>query len=391
MFRIPEFDIKVDFEKSSGSYLFDQNRGEYFLDFFSFWSTLSLGYNHPIFDESFTDTIKKLCRVKMANNTMNTEEWEQFTDRFAKGPGRDFSHFHFTCTGALAVESALKSAIDYRRSLGLCRQPVVISFKGNFHGVSCWGLATDRFPPHDKRLEGYPQIDSWPKLKDDAEVEEFIRIHGADDIAAILVEPVQCTFGDRYFSRNFFTRLRHLCDWKNIPLIFDEIQIGFGVSGKMWYYQHLNIEPDIVVFGKKSQVSGMMAKEHLGAAIQSPVKKLELTWDGDLIDMVRCYYIMEAYERYNILDNVNERSDQLAHELAPLPSELRNFRHQGLLVAFDLPSEDLKKRFAQLCFGNHLLVSPASYNCIRLRPNLNVSAEEIHEGALRIKKSVEQL
>lgn len=387
MFRIPEFDIKVDFEKSHGSHLFDQNRGEYFLDFFSFWSTLPLGYNHPIFDESFTDTVKKLCRVKMANNTMQTEEWNRFTERFAGGPGKDFSHFHFTCTGALAVESAIKTAIDYKKS----NRPIVISFKGNFHGVSCWGLATDRFPPHNIRLERCPLWTAWPKLNDDSEVEEFIRINGAEDIAAILVEPIQCTFGDRYFSRKFFTRLRQLCDRNNIPLIFDEIQTGFGVTGKMWCYQHLDIEPDIVVFGKKSQVSGMMAKEHLGAIIQNPARKLELTWDGDLIDMVRCNYILEAYDKYDILANVDKRSDQLARELAPSPINLRNFRSQGLLMAFDLPSEDLKKRFAHLCFENFLLVSPASYNCIRLRPNLNVSAEEIHRAVAIIKKCLGQL
>jgi L-lysine 6-transaminase len=315
---------------------------------------------------------------------METDEWNRFAERFSNGPGKDFSHFHFCCTGALAVESALKTAIDYKGS----KKPIVISFKGNFHGVSCWGLATDRFPPHNLRLEGYPQV-GWPKVADVEEAEEFVQLYGPDNIAAILVEPVQCTFGDRYFPGDFFTRLRQLCDGNDIPLIFDEIQTGFGVTGKMWYYQHLSIEPDIVAFGKKTQVSGMMAKEHLGAIIQNPMRKLELTWDGDLIDMVRCYYILEAYDRYNILANVNKRGDQLALELRD--TGLQNFRRLGLLAAFDLPSLELKKEFARICFENRLLVSPASFNCIRLRPNLNVSEEEIHEAAIIIKKSIGQL
>lgn len=387
MYRSPVFDIKLDFEKSYGSYLFDKKTSQYFLDFFGLFSSLPLGYNHKIFKEKgFIDAVSRVCSLKVTNNAIETDEEIQFFERFSRYPGMHiFKYFHFCCTGALAIESALKVAIDYKKS----KKPIIISFKGGFHGINCWGLATDRFPPIDLRLEACPEI-NWPKVNDIDEIGKFIDERGAEDIAAILVEPIQCTYGDRYFQQDFFAKLRELCDENNICLIFDEIQTGFGVTGKMWYYQHLDIEPDIVVFGKKSQVSGIMVKEQFGATFESPVRRLKVTFDGELIDMVRCTYILEAYKRYNILENVNERSDQLLSELKKIEA-IRNLRRQGLLVAFDLPTQDLKDKFAKSCFENQLLVSPASYNCIRLRPNLNVSAEEIQEAVHRIKKGLSSI
>lgn len=383
MYGSTVFDVNIDFQKSHGSYLFDKKRGQYFLDFFSFWSSLPLGYNHQIFEREFTDAISQISKIKVATNAIETDEGAQFLERFSKCPGMDiFKYFHFCCTGALAIEAALKTAIEYRGS----KTPVVISFRGSFHGDSCWGLATDRFPPIDLKLEACPEV-NWPKVSNVDEIEEFMRENGTKDIAAILVEPIQSTFGDRYFPTEFFTRLKGLCDDSDICLIFDEIQTGFGVTGKMWYYQYLNIEPDIVVFGKKSQVAGIMAKERFGSIFESPLGRLEVTFDGELIDMVRCFYIMEAYDRFNILANVNEKSAQLYLEL----KDVNSFRCQGLLAAFDLPTPELKDKFARVAFENQLLVNPGSYNCIRLRPNLNVSAEEVHEAAERIKKSLGEL
>ncbi len=384
MHRSSIFNIKIDFEKSHDSYIYDKNTNRYFLDFFGFFSSLPLGYNHQIFKEKkFIDAINRIGNIKVANNAVETDEGIQFFERFSRYTGMHiFKYFHFCCTGALAVESALKVAIDYKKS----KKPIIISFKGGFHGINCWGLATDRFSPIDLRLEACPEV-NWPKVNDIDEIKKFIEENGAEDIAAILVEPIQCTFGDRYFPSDFFIQLRKLCDENDICLIFDEIQTGLGVTGKIWYYQHLNIEPDIIVFGKKTQVAGIMVKEQFGATFKSPVRRLKVTFDGELIDMVRCMYILEAYERYNILENVNERSAQLFFELKKIEF-IKNLRRQGLLIAFDLPTQDLKDKFAKSCFENQLLVSPASYNCIRLRPNLNVSAEEIQEAVKIIRKSV---
>lgn len=378
------FNIRIDFEKSYDSYLFDKKSKTYFLDFFSFFSSLPLGYNHQIFQEkTFINAIRRICSIKVANNAMETEEFNEFLDTFSKHKDMImFQFFHFCCTGALAVESALKVAIDYKKS----KNPIFISFKGSFHGINSWGLVTDRFRPVDLRLNACPRL-NWPKVKSIEEIEKFIDKNGANNIAAIIIEPVQATFGDRYFLPNLFIKLRELCTKNNICLIFDEIQTGFGTSGKMWYFQHLDIEPDIVVFGKKTQVSGIMVKEKFGDTFKNPVRRLKVTFDGDLIDMIRCTYTLKAYNKYKILENVNKRSDELFGELKKIKS-LKNLRRQGLLFAFDLASESSKKHFFESCFKNKLLVSPASYNCIRLRPNLNVSSSEIQKASKIIKNSL---
>lgn len=376
------FDIKIDFKKSHGSYLFDKNSQVEFLDFFGFFSSLPLGYNHRIFKEKeFIDTISRISNIKVANNAIETDERVQFLEKFSKYAGMDFKYFHFCCTGALAVESALKVAIDYKKS----KRPMVISFKGSFHGINCWGLATDRFFPIDLRLETCPEV-NWPKVNNIDEIKKFIEKNGNRNVAAILVEPIQCTFGDRYFPLDFFAQLRKLSDENNIPLIFDEIQTGFGVSGRMWYYQHLNIEPDILIFGKKSQAAGIMAKEKFGNIFKSPARKLKVTFDGELIDMVRCMYILEAYEKYNILNNVQERSAELVAGLKEI-NQLKNVRACGLLIAFDFEAQKQRDAFFDRMIDKRFMCNKTVSKTIRLRPNLNLSSNEVQEALERIKSA----
>ena len=107
------------------------------------------------------------------------------------------------------------------------------------------------------------------------------------------------------FTDEFFEGIRRISSNYNIPLIFDEVQTGFGATGKKWYFENLNIVPDILVFGKKTQLSGIMVNKNFGNIFEKPIR-LEVTWDADLIDMVRCKYVIRAYKKYNILKNVIE-------------------------------------------------------------------------------------
>ena len=406
MHRSSIFNIKIDFEKSHDSYIYDKNRNKYFLDFFGLYSTLPLGYSHEIFnDRSFRETYNRIAGVKVTNCEIISDEAQDFLHAFSRHKGmRAFKYFHFCCTGALAIEAAIKTAVDQKGD----KNSTVISLKESFHGINSYGgLVTDSFFPVSQRLNGFPTMD-WCKLhnpksvyKDnkvdseatEARLERFkkefdacIKERGADKITALIIEPIQATYGDSYFPDSFFRLIRELCDKYDICLIFDEVQCGFGVTGKMWYYQHLDIEPDIIAFGKKSQVSGIMAKEKFNKIFQTPIR-LEVTWDGDLVDMVRCRYILEAYDKYNILENVRKRGAELLYELKKNNS-LKNVRGKGLIVAFDFETSEEQDRFAQKAFGNNLLFNKTRDKTIRLRPNLNVSSEEIQEAVEIIKKSL---
>jgi L-lysine 6-transaminase len=209
-----------------------------------------------------------------------------------------------------------------------------------------------------------------------------------EDATCLLVEPIQCSAGDIHFDKEFFKSLREMCDEYDVPLVFDEIQIGFGGTGKLWYFEHLDVEPDILIFGKKTQLSGIMAKEKYGE-IFSPKKsvRLEVTWDGDVADMVRCKYVMMAYKAYNILGNVNKQSKRLINGLSEMDGVL-NLRNCGLIVGFDLPTDEKRDILIEDLYKNGLICNKTGKKSIRLRPNLNVKKAEIDLAIDIFRKSL---
>ena len=406
--RKTQYGIKIDFEKSQGSYLYDKITNNKYLDFFGMYATLALGYNHPIFNSSdFKNRILKIASCKIVNNEILSDEAQSFDKIFTDYVSLNgkFSHFHYSCTGALAIEAAVKTAIDYKGY----ENPRIISFGGSFHGINGYGgFFTERIGGPGERLNGFPaQLTScncqWPKfnnpvmtykngiLKDNDDdvqlvlkkVEDCIKIENSQ-ISGILVEPIQCTFGDKYFSETFFIGLRKIADQYDIPLIFDEIQIGFGGTGKVWYFEHLPIEPDILVFGKKVQLAGIMVKEKFAKIFSTPIR-LEVTWDSNIIDMLRGEFIVKAYKEYNILDNVNLMSIRLRNGLEETRN-LKNIRNSGLLFAFDFENKTLRNKFTKKLFENKMLCNKSGNSTVRFRPNLSVSILEIDKALEIIKK-----
>ena len=406
--RKTQYGIKIDFEKSHGSYLYDKTTKNEYLDFFGMYATLALGYNHPIFDSSdFKNRILKIASCKIVNNEIYSDEAQRFDKIFTDYVSQNgkFSHFHYSCTGALAIEAAVKTAIDYKGY----SNPRIISFGGSFHGINGYGgFFTERIGGPGERLNGFPaQLTScncqWPKfdnpvmtyengvLKDnDSEVQSVLKkvedciIMENSQISGILVEPIQCTFGDKYFSETFFIGLRKIANKYDIPLIFDEIQIGFGGTGKVWYFEHLPVEPDILVFGKKVQLAGIMVKEKFAKIFSKPIR-LEVTWDSNIIDMVRGEFIVKAYKEFNILDNVNAMSIRLRKGLEETRN-LKNIRNSGLLFGFDFENETLRNKFTKQLYENKMLCNKSGNNTVRFRPNLSVSSIEIDKALEIIKK-----
>lgn len=405
MHRSSVFKIKIDFEKSHGSYLHDKNTQADFLDFFGQYASLPLGYNHPIFkSDAFRAEYMRVAGVKVTNCEIISDEAQEFLKEFSGHSSMcPFEHFHFCCTGALAIESAIKTAIDYKGT----QQPVIVSLKESFHGINSYGgFVTDRFYPVSTRLNGFPEL-GWKKVHNPkiiyqedggidetttkqglaqflAEFEQCIAQCGADNIAALLIEPIQATYGDNYFPREFFIMIRDLCDKYNICLIFDEVQTGFGGTGSMWYFEQTGITPDIVVFGKKVQVSGIMVQPKFGKIFDTPVR-LEVTWDGTLCDMVRGKYILRTYKSQDILNNVRVRSEELIEGLGRLP--IQNLRNAGLLIAFDLKDGRLRDAFFKALINERFLCNKTRERTIRLRPQLAVSKEEVEDALTRIDRA----
>jgi L-lysine 6-transaminase len=360
------FDINIDFKKSKGSYVFDKQKNKPFLDLFSMFSSLALGYNHPVFDSGFDEKIKYISHLRASNNLFYSDELKSFEKFFLEISFHN--NVHFCSTGALAVESALKCGFEFKKN----PEAIVLGVKNSFHGINSWGFITDPSISSVKnRVVNYPK-NNWELHSLDSLIEELQK--NRTNISSVIIEPIQCTAGDVYLDTKKLKEIQQLCNKNEVCFIVDEVQTGFGVTGEMWYSSMIGLNPDVVVFGKKSQICGIMTNDKYSEAIHSKYRKLEVTFDGDLIDAIRSEYIMKAIEDYSLLENVRNKSNILNAELSAL---FNNYRSIGHLIAFDFKTKQKRDDFVKKAYLNSLLINPTNDKSVRIRPNLAFSDNEL--------------
>ncbi|MGB9561786.1 MAG: aminotransferase class III-fold pyridoxal phosphate-dependent enzyme, partial [bacterium] len=281
------FDLVVDLAQSHGVNLFDSKHRRWYIDFFSYFASAPLSHNHPKMNEpEFLNKLLRVAKTKPSNSDFYTVEFAQFVATFVRVlMTPEFKYLFFIDGGALAVENALKTAFDWKtRLLGKDQELDlgVIHFKDAFHGRTGYTLSlTNTADPrkyiyftkfHWDRFEGpelrFPITDDVINEVSKKEAEVLEKIEDTlkrkkDNIAAIIIEPIQAEGGDKHFRGEFLAGLRELADRYDIMLIFDEVQTGCGLTGKRWAYEHFGVAPDIVAFGKKTQVCGIMVTERV--------------------------------------------------------------------------------------------------------------------------------
>ena len=370
------FNMRFDFEKSHDSYIYDKNTEREYLDFFGMFSSIPIGYNHPIFSEkSFKDDIIKVSKFKIVNCEFVTDERDRFYKKFMEFLSCDgqFVNAHFCSTGALAVECAVKTAMYHSKKVN----PKIVSVKNDFHGIMSYSnILTTRFFPVKFRLEKFSN-NPWPNFESGDELRNLLS--SDDSIAGVIVEPIQSTFGDNHLNHNFLREVRSICDEFKVPLIFDEIQTGFCVTGKTWFFEHLDIVPDIIIFGKKAQVCGILVTEEFSSIFKTKIKMLDTTWDSDLVDMVRSTYIIDTIKKDKLMEKIRLYSKEFIRKLNELDF-IKNIRGVGGLIAFDFDSTGERDKFHKDLFNKGMLVNPTGYRHIRLRPHLSASEEDFNRA-----------
>ena len=412
-------DIVLDLERSHGSRIYDEKRAEYFLDFFSCYATVPLGYNHPRLTAASTiDELGRAAIQKTSNSDVYTRQMASFVSTFARlGAPPTMPHLFFIEGGALAVENTLKAAFDWkvRKNLSLGRGELgsqVIHFRDAFHGRSGYTMSLTNTDPNKTRY--FPQF-QWPRILNpvcrfplqgenlekvmEAEEQALGQIHHAldtqgDDIACLIAEPIQSEGGDHHFRPEFHTALRRLCDERDILFIYDEVQTGFGLTGKMWAFEHFE-QPDLAAFGKKSQVCGLMAGRRVDEVPDNVFhvpSRINSTWGGNLTDMVRCRIHLEIIEEENVLAHCQSMGRILLDGLRQLqsdyPQKIFNPRGLGLLCAVDLADTETRDRLIRDLFQRRLIILPCGTRAIRFRTSLNIPEEDLREGLRRIGDAV---
>jgi L-lysine 6-transaminase len=416
-------DLVLDIEQSHGSWLHDALTDEDFLDFFTCFASWPLGYNHAgMLDPEFRAEIELVARHKPSNSDLYTTHMAEFVERFAEDVTPPGFPYHFWISGgALAVENGLKTAFDWKaRKVGPettddGNKLVVIHFRQAFHGRSGYTLSLTN-TLRDK-IALFPKF-PWPRVHNPAiefdlyggiandieaeerracdEIEAAFREH-AGLVAAIIIEPMQGEGGDNHFRPEFLEKLRKYADAHEALLIYDEVQTGFYGSGKAWLWQHHDVPPDIVCFGKKTQVCGIYASQRLDEVeghVFKTSSRINSTWGGNLVDMVRCRKFIEIIQAEDLADNVFERGAELVHGLRELAREDRpmsNVRGIGSLVAFTLETREVRDGLLRDLAANRLLALASGPRSIRFRLPFVVTEEEIRTALGRISDCVARL
>ncbi|HVR75242.1 MAG TPA: L-lysine 6-transaminase [Planctomycetota bacterium] len=414
------FPLVVDLVQSRGSYLVDAETGARYLDFYSFFASLPLGFHHAAFH--VPENAERLllgATHKPSNSDAHSVELATFVDSFARRAMKPpFRHLFFIEGGTLAVENALKTAFDWkvRRNIAAGRPALgsrVVHFRQAFHGRSGYTLSLTNTTP--AKTDHFPKFD-WPRVRNpklrfplgQAEVERVAEEEAAaireirdafarhpHDIAAIIIEPIQCEGGDNHFRSEFLRALRSLADEGDALLVLDEVQTGFGMTGRFWAYEHFGVTPDIVCFGKKSQVCGIMAGPRVDEVPDNVFRvssRLNSTWGGNLVDMIRCEIILEVMEAERLVENASKVGEHLLRSLRGLETRFHaavsNVRGRGLLSAFDCPSPRARDALIVRAREKLLLVLPCGEASIRLRPPLNVSSGEVDEAVEKLADAI---
>lgn len=411
------FDMVMDLEKSHDSYIVDEEGTEY-LDMFSMFASASIGYNHPYLIEN-QEWLGKMAINKPSMSDVYNKPFADFLETFSRvAIPNELQYAFFVSGGALAVENALKAAFDWRTRLNMEKGVTkeagkVIHFKQAFHGRSGYtmSLTNTRDP---RKYMYFPKFD-WPRVtnpkmffplteegqaetlkleaKAKEEIEKAIENH-PDEIACVIVETIQGEGGDNQFRKEFLQYLREVCDKNDLLLIFDEVQCGMGITGHTWAWQYYGVVPDVMTFGKKAQVCGILAnKEKLDKVDRNVFRessRINSTFGGNFIDMMRFKLILEVIERDNLVENAQKMGAYLKTELEKVqndfPEKVSNARGIGLWCSFDLPSLEEREQVWKDCFHNQLLLLICGERSIRFRPHLTVTKEDIDNSIAILRK-----
>ena len=426
----------IDLERSHGSWLVDGVTGKEYLDLFSMYASMSVGYNHPYVLDNI-DRLTTAAINKPANSDIYSPQMAEFVDTVGRVAQPSYLPYAFFIEGGgLAVENALKAAFDWKAKKNIIQgktQPenLVIHLKDCFHGRTGYTMSlTDS--PDPRKVQYFPKF-NWPKVLnpsiefplDETSLEKVIELEqkslaqikqvlldNPDDVACMILEPIQGEGGDNHFRPEYFKEIKQLSLENDFLLIYDEVQTGIGITGKMWAHQHFcetncnlecishckSMEPDIISFGKKTQCCGIFAGKRLDEIDDHVFKessRINSTFGGNLVDMVRFTIYLEIMESENLVDLVSEHGSYLLSSLVSLQNEesnmVSNVRGKGLFCAFDLPSSELRNNLIAKVEEEGALILGCGHRSIRFRPHLNISKNEIDRALIMIKSAMSKI
>ncbi|MEN3369453.1 MAG: L-lysine 6-transaminase [Verrucomicrobiota bacterium] len=417
------FKIVIDLEKSRGSYLHNSVSGQPLIDLYGFFGSNPIGFHHPHFERPEVKAdLLRAAQIKIANSDVYSQGYAEFVETFTRvAPLPPLERYLFIEGGALAIENTLKAAMDWKVRKNIAaghgeRGSEILHFRQAFHGRTGYTMSltntdprkTDLFAKFHWPRVSNPHLDfSLPESereadaierekKSEQEIMKFVGERGID-IAAIIIEPIQGEGGDNHFRGEWLKTLRRICDENEMLLIFDEVQSGMGTTGRNWCCEHFGVIPDLLAFGKKVQVCGVMAGPRLDEVKDNAFRlpsRLNSTWGGNFTDMVRSTHFLQVIEGENLVANAATVGAHFLKSLQELQREepiVSAVRGRGLFIAFNLPDPKTRDEFWKGLFDRGVLVLKSGESAIRFRPALDITVQVIDEAMELLRAQCQQM
>lgn len=378
-------------ERGAGCRVWDTQGREY-LDFVAGIATCTLGHAHPVMVEAVTRQIQKLHHV---SNLYYIPEQGELAKWLVEHSCAD--RVFFCNSGAEANEAAIKLARKYAHTVLDIEKPIILTANASFHGRTLATVTATGQPKYQKHFDPLVPGFHYVNYNDINAVEVAISELDEGDyrVAAILIEPLQGEGGVRPGDVAYFKKLRQICDETGILLIFDEVQVGMGRSGKLWAYEHLGVEPDIFTsakgLGGGIPIGAMMSKKFCD--VFQPGEHAS-TFGGNPFVCGVALSVCQTLERENILQNVQDRGEQLRTGLkaiaAKYPQHIGEVRGWGLINGLELRA-DIQLTAADIvnaAIKEGVLLVPAGPKVVRFVPPLIVTEAEVNTALEAVEKAM---
>lgn len=364
----PLFDIAI--EKGKGCKVWDSNGQEY-LDFYGGHAVISIGHCHPHYVEMMT---RQLNTLGFYSNSVQNPLQQQLAERLGKASGYDDYRLFLVNSGAEANENAMKLASFYN---GRTR---ILSAEKAFHGRTSLAVEVTNNPKIIAPINANNHVTYLP-LNDisawKAEIEK-------DDVCACIIECIQGVGGIRMVEADFLQQLRTLCDQHNTVLICDEIQCGYGRSGRFFAHQHLGVRPDLVTVAKGIGNGFPMSGLLIAPKFEAVYGQLGTTFGGNHLACTAALAVLDVIESEHLVENAAEVGDYLMAQLreANLP-HVTDIRGRGLMIGIelDVPYKEIRNRLVN---EQHCFTGCSGTNVLRLLPPLCVTKADADDFIARL-------
>jgi acetylornithine aminotransferase len=364
--------FNIEIVEGKGCHIRD-SEGNQYLDLYGGHAVISVGHGHPAYIAAITEQLNKLGFY--SNYVLNGLQ-QQLAEKLGPACGYDDYTLFLINTGAEANENALKLASFHNR------KKRVVSFRQSFHGRTSAAVRVTDNPNIIAPVNEGLQVTYLP-INDAFAVEAELK---KGDVSSVIIEAIQGVGGIQMVTNEFLCELRALCSKYEVILILDEIQSGYGRTGKFFAHQYAGIRPDIITVAK-----GIANGFPMGAILISPMFKpfygmLGTTFGGNHLACAAAIAVLEIMEKEQLIDNAQKVGDYIINELQQF-SCIKEIRGRGLMIGIEF-EESVREIRNKLLFQEKVFTGVAGANIIRLLPPLCLTMEEAEDFIERFSKVI---